>query len=265
MTQSSHFATPAATPANLVELTDPAVKAAAARPARYEIRDSKVAGLRLVVQPSGKRSFVIRYRNRDGDSVKFTLGPYPKISLKDARALAANRLLEVQSGRDPQREKVMARDEAAGADTVEHHFRIFDRVHIERNNRPSGARETRRLFEKRILPKIGRRKLKDITKRDVLRKLAKAFDTFPQAWLREPGRRGRRTRIVELLTKLFLPGCTLRHYVESEPDLEGDAGELSETLHAKYLSGHVTQAHFATFDEFRKHAAYVGFSVETRR
>src|SRR5687768_14509344 len=81
-------------------LTDRAVKGAA--PGRHG--DGAVRGLMLVVQPSGARSWILRYqlagRRRD-----LGLGPYPEIGLARARekALAARRL--VKEGRDPLAER----------------------------------------------------------------------------------------------------------------------------------------------------------------
>ena len=44
------------------------------RPQRYEVSDPGCAGLRVVVFPSKKKSFVVRYRFR-GLQRKLTLGP----------------------------------------------------------------------------------------------------------------------------------------------------------------------------------------------
>src|ERR1700682_4964848 len=42
---------------------------------RREIADSKVQGLYLVVQPSGRKSWAVRLRRPDGRTAKVTLGP----------------------------------------------------------------------------------------------------------------------------------------------------------------------------------------------
>jgi integrase len=66
------------------------------RPARKrrELPDrgnGSVAGLYLIVQPSGRKSWAVRFRLH-GKGHKFTLGGYPAISLADARAQAGETL-----------------------------------------------------------------------------------------------------------------------------------------------------------------------------
>src|ERR1044072_6764222 len=53
--------------------------------------DAVVVGLRLVIQPSGHKSWAVRYRH-EGRNKKLTLGPWPRIGLQKARELAAEEL-----------------------------------------------------------------------------------------------------------------------------------------------------------------------------
>jgi integrase len=116
-----------------------AIKIAAlkARPARYEISDPGCAGLRVVVFPSRKKSFVVRYRFR-GLQRKLTLGPClvgagaeqgeptdgpeldTPLSLAAARELATKALRQARAGADPCAAKQRARQEelAAESDTL---------------------------------------------------------------------------------------------------------------------------------------------------
>lgn len=57
-----------------IKLYDKTVKNAAPRDRRYEIADSLQPGLRLVVQPSGAKSWAYRYEREDRKGVKVTLG-----------------------------------------------------------------------------------------------------------------------------------------------------------------------------------------------
>ena len=43
---------------------------------RQEIRDGASVGLYLVVQPSGHKSFALRFRRPDGKPAKLVLGPF---------------------------------------------------------------------------------------------------------------------------------------------------------------------------------------------
>ena len=132
---------------------------------RKEIPDRHMPGLYLVVQPSGARSWAVRYR-LSGHSRKHTIGPYPAIDLKAARELAAKSLRAVAENRDPGREKIQAR--GAQPDTVEAVARLFVERYCLRSNRASTAEETQRLLNLHVLPRWRIRLLRDIARRDVL-------------------------------------------------------------------------------------------------
>jgi len=77
-------------------LTDIAIQKLKPRAVRYEVSDPGARGLRVVVQPSGRKSFAVRYRNAAGRARKLTLAA--GIALAAARKLAADALLEVAQG-----------------------------------------------------------------------------------------------------------------------------------------------------------------------
>lgn len=95
-------------PAMAKALTAVSVEKVKASDRRQEIPDGLVPGLYLVLQPSGKRSWAVRYR-KAGATRKLTLGAYPIVSLADARAAARLALGEVATGADPATQKVIAR------------------------------------------------------------------------------------------------------------------------------------------------------------
>jgi integrase len=115
-------------------LTAIAVAKARAGAERRELPDPGCHGLYLIVQPSGHKSWALRYRSR-GRPVKFTLGTVlspgaesatapavdTPLSLASARELATRTLREVAAGHDPAVAKRQRREEqhAAAADTFE--------------------------------------------------------------------------------------------------------------------------------------------------
>jgi integrase len=66
-------------------------------PVRYEMPDPAARGLYCIVQPSGHKSFAVRFRY-EGKPKKLSLG---NISLSAARKAVAHALHEVREGRDP--------------------------------------------------------------------------------------------------------------------------------------------------------------------
>src|SRR3954451_13337658 len=81
---------------------------------RREVPDGLLRGLYLVVQPSGARSWAVRYRHV-GKPRKHTLGSYPGVDLAAARATARKALEAVAMGRDPATEKQEAKRAARDA------------------------------------------------------------------------------------------------------------------------------------------------------
>ena len=148
-------------------------------------------GLYLVVQPTGARSWAVRYRS-SGQTRKHTLGPYPAIDLKTARTLAGKALRAVAEGRDPGREKALAR--TTRPDTVEAVAKQFIELHCRRVNRPRTIEGTQQLLDLHVLPRWRRRLIKDITRRDVLDLLD---------GLVESGRPLAANRVLSAIRKLF--------------------------------------------------------------
>ncbi len=108
---------------------------------RREIPDGQVQGLRIVVQPSGALSWALRYRFH-GKPAKLTIGPWPAIDLKSARALAQKAHVEIASGVDPcavKREKKAAARLPVAA-TVKAVLADFIRLYAKRQTRRSPAR-----------------------------------------------------------------------------------------------------------------------------
>src|SRR5262249_43370968 len=140
---------------------------------RREIPDGLLPGLYLVLQPSGARSWAVRYRHH-GRPCKHTLGPYPAIDLASARKLASAALRAVAEGRDPAREKKHAR--VAKVDDIETVTAQFIERHCKRSNRPRTAAETARLLQQHVLPRLRGRSVRENTRRHILEVLDRVVD-----------------------------------------------------------------------------------------
>jgi integrase len=84
----------------MARLTTKDVENKRASAERREIPDSYLRGLYLIIQPTGAKSWAVRYR-LGGRSAKHTIGPYPAFGLKGARDKAAEVLRSVAEGRSP--------------------------------------------------------------------------------------------------------------------------------------------------------------------
>jgi integrase len=146
-----------------------------AKPAteRREIPDGLLPGLYLIVQPSGARSWAVRYRHH-GQPCKHTLGPYPAIDLASARKLAGAGLRAVAEGRNPAQDKKQVR--FTKADDIEAVTAQFIERYCNWSNRPRTAAETDRLLQQHVLPRLRGRRVREITRRDILDVLDRVID-----------------------------------------------------------------------------------------
>ena len=89
-----------------IRLTDKFLEAAKGDPAgRREYLDALVPGLAFIVQPSGVKSWAVRYRDASKKPTKVTLARYPLLGLGEAREQAREVLQKVAIGQDPAAEK----------------------------------------------------------------------------------------------------------------------------------------------------------------
>lgn len=72
----------------------------AAKPAEKSYRLADAGGLFLFVPPSGKKVWRMRYRF-DGKEKTLVIGPYPEISLTEARAKQSEAKMKLLTGVDP--------------------------------------------------------------------------------------------------------------------------------------------------------------------
>jgi integrase len=154
-------------------LTAKAVENARPKADRYELSDGG-SGLRVVVYPSGQKSWVLRYRRPPPDKRTAKLKFDGVVTLAGARKAAADALHELAQGRDPGALKFESKATAAGAaaardrDTVEHLAAQFVELHAKRKTRPNSWRQAVHVFENIVLPEWRGRTVHDIRRRDII-------------------------------------------------------------------------------------------------
>jgi integrase len=151
-------------------LTDVAIKKLTPSDNRREVPDGRVTGLYLVVQPSGAKSWALRYRAA-GKPTKLTIGPYPAIDLAGARRKAQEAIGDLAGGGDPAAQKRAAREaskaQQAVKDCIEDIASVFVEKHAKRKAGALWAAETERLLRIEILPALGAKRIGEITKAHV--------------------------------------------------------------------------------------------------
>jgi integrase len=144
----------------MARLTTKSVEAMQGAAERREIPDGYLRGLYLVVQPSGSKSWAVRYRY-GGRSRKHTIGAYPVFDLKAARDNAGKVLRAVSEGRDPEQRRSGSVEDVV-AQFLERHCKDY---------RPRSLKETERLLRVNLAKWHGRN-IDSITRADVRAMLA---------------------------------------------------------------------------------------------
>ena len=128
--------------------------------------DETLRGFGVRVSYGGRRAFVVRYRvNRR--LRRLTLGPYPGLSLADARRKAREVLGDVARGDDPAQDKQERRDAETFGGLAKSYLEVAEKRH-------RSWKEEKRIIDKDLLPDLGFRLLVDIRRRDV-RELVEAI------------------------------------------------------------------------------------------
>jgi integrase len=155
-------------------LTDIGIRNLKPAPVRREIPDGGCTGLYLISQPSGARSWAVRYRF-NGKPTKLTIGSWPAVSLLDARAAAIAALKQLGKGKNPAAAKQAAKVEAmeAQANTVA----SICAAYLKREGGKLRTSDQRaRIFHRLVYPAIGERPIDSIKRSDLVRMLDQIED-----------------------------------------------------------------------------------------
>jgi integrase len=145
-----------------VQLTDNKIKALKPQAKRYLVSDN--GGLSLDVLPSGKMSWLFRYR-QGGKQERVTLGQYPAMSLKAARAARNVKATQVAEGKSPALAAKLARSGLTTNPTVREFGERYYKEQVVRNWKD--PKSIRRYLDNEIFPTFGEKILKDVNALDV--------------------------------------------------------------------------------------------------
>ncbi len=138
---------------------------------RLELTDEATPGLEFRVTANGAKSWRVNYRVKGtSDLRRYTIGPYPSISLSDARKRARAIYDAAKSGIDlPAQERREAEEEARAARRPTSVSDLLDR-YVEEYCKPNQRRweQTEKLYLAHVKPTLGRKGLNEIRRADVV-------------------------------------------------------------------------------------------------
>lgn len=143
--------------------TDKSIQALKPKAARFEVWEGGGFGVRI--SPRGGKSWIFVY-HFDSRPRRMTLGEYPALGLADARVKLAEARKLLERGTDPGEREVRQKQAERTAETVAE----LAEAYLDKWARPRkrSAAEDERILKKDVLPAWGRRKAKDIARRDVI-------------------------------------------------------------------------------------------------
>jgi integrase len=152
-------------------LTDFQVKNAKPKAALYEISDGHQRGLRLAVQATGAKSWIVRYRHPiTGKSRKLTLPP--GLTLAHARKLAADAMFQVATGVDPidakreQKQAAVAATEGTLAAVAKQYLDLAASK-LRSHHHYEGV------LKRHVLPRLGERQVASLKRSEIVAALDK--------------------------------------------------------------------------------------------
>lgn len=130
--------------------------------AKVEWSDLTTTGLRFVQSANGKGRWLFRY-TLGGRKHSMALGPYPAVTLADARKKSLEGQSKVANGEDPSAEVEKRKADITLADFVDTHFWPHQKAAKRSWQDDVWA------MKKRILPALGKVRLRDISRHDVVK------------------------------------------------------------------------------------------------
>jgi len=152
------------------------------------IRDTLVPGFYLAVSPSGKRSFYLYFRTKDGRERRPKLGDFGVLSVDQARTLARSMLADVAAGKDPMAERADNRSAPTMADLCARYLEDY----ANKYKKPKSIAEDNKLILGTIIPRLGTQRVKDVQHEEIDDLHGRMKDTPYQA-----------NRALALLSKMF--------------------------------------------------------------
>ena len=154
--------------ARVTRLSKRTVDLARPEPKRFTMWDTELKGFGIVVQPSGVKSYIVRYRiggGRSGTLKQMVLGRHGALTPDEARTLGRKALAAVAHGNDP----AGVRAQARGALTLSDVAEAFMREHAEAKRKGTTVKHYRSLLDAYVLPALGSKKAEAISRTEVAR------------------------------------------------------------------------------------------------
>jgi integrase len=148
-----------------MKFTDAKIRALKPKSSRYEVWEGGRNGFGIRLSPHGRKSWVFMYWF-EGTQKRMTFGVYPEMTLEKAHSAHAKAREQLIKRIDPNELLLQSNIEHRGSPTVSQMVNEY----VEKWAKPRKRtwKEDARMLSKDVIPHFGKRKAKDIKRRDIV-------------------------------------------------------------------------------------------------
>ena len=176
-------------------LTKRIVEAAEPKEAAYFVWCSDLPGFGVRIFPTGKRIYYADYRPKVGARKRMSLGAHGKLTTEEARKLALQTLGDVLKGEDPAEERATRRKSMTVSDLCERYMVAAGKGLIlgkgRQPKKPSTIVQDRARIDRHIVPVLGKKLVRDLSRADVARFIRDVTTGKTAADFKSDNKRGR--------------------------------------------------------------------------
>ena len=154
----------------------------------YALWDEKVSGFGIRISPTGRKTYILKYRLDDGRQKRRKIGIHGNITCEQARKIAEKWHGDLANNQDPTGEK----DSLKKSLTVSQLCDRYLKEHAEVRKKPLGLELDKQVIRAYIKPRLGSLKTMSITKADIQKFHLSMKDTPAHA-----------NRVLRTLSKMF--------------------------------------------------------------
>ena len=136
---------------------------------RYEIWDTEIKGFVVEVNPSGRKTFYLRFNDSNQIKHKVKIGVFGNVTCEEARDIAKGMTGDIARGVNPKEKKKQEIIETKKGITFAQFFEIFTEKYRNIHHQPSTLNRDKYRINLHILPFFGQLRLNAITVQDILK------------------------------------------------------------------------------------------------
>ena len=184
-----------------------------------ETSDKKLTGLKAIFYPSGRIKFIVRKSIR-GKNIYVAVGGYPEISIKDAREHAFKIIQELKTAVEAYGERFLTHSKMTFNELVDEYEKSVLSTGVKRSARTDLSK-----IHKYLLPRLGDKKIADMTEADIV------------AYLHDldlkPATRNRHLALIKAVftwaIRMGYTSCSPARYIKALPEVTSDRRAMDDS------------------------------------